>query len=69
MKSFQVRLPDDIHKQLKERAKDRSKGMVDIIRESLEIYFTMIDFTKEGKKLVVKDLNTKEETAFVILGL
>ena len=68
MKSFQIRISDEIHRTLTEIAKARQISIADVIREALEIYSIGIVYTQEGKNLVWEDPKSGEKIQLLIPG-
>ena len=69
LKNFQVRVSDELHTQLNELAKERSRSMADILRESIEIYTLLYNFSKEGHKLYTENPDSTERKEIIIPSL
>jgi predicted transcriptional regulator len=66
MKSFQVRLSDEVYEAVADIAKMRETSIADVIRESLEIYTIGVSYALEGKRLTWEDPATGEKAQVLI---
>jgi hypothetical protein len=68
MKSFQVRLSDDVYEAIRGIAEARNTSLADVIRESLESYAIGCSYAEEGKQLFWEDPKTGTRAEIVIPG-
>jgi hypothetical protein len=69
MKSFQLRLSDDLHDKAVDLSLTRETTVANIIRGSIDIYSLLVEAALQGKRLGWEDPITGEKTSLVIPGL
>lgn len=69
MKSFQLRLSDNVYKVIKDIADKEETSIADVVRKSLELYSILSKYLLEDKKVFIYDLISKEKIELFILGL
>ena len=68
MKTFQMRLADEIYEAIKEIADERRTTVADVIREGLEAYAIGAFYAREGRSLFWEDPRTGERAEVMIPG-
>ena len=68
MKTFPVRLADQVHKEIKLLAEKRGISIADVVREALEIYSLGASFAEQGNRLTWEDPKSGEKFEVLIPG-
>ena len=68
MKTFPVRLTDEVHEAIKLLAQNRGISIADVVREALEIYSVGVSFAEQGKRLTWEDAGSGEKIEVLIPG-
>lgn len=68
MKTFQVRLSDDLYDAIKEVADSRDATLADFVRESLEAHVINSHYAREGKRLFWENPESGERAEVLIPG-
>jgi hypothetical protein len=68
MKTFQVRLSDELYEAIKEISHSRDASLVDFVRESLEAHVINSHYAREGRRLFWEDPHTRDRAEVLIPG-